>query len=364
MNGSLSSPPGEPTADAACILCIENEVSLLADVEQELMAAGYRVLTATSASQALEYLQHQHPALVLCDLMLGEGDEQDGYFVHRHMRERCPELADSPFILLTTLGHRDALLRAKREGVDDCLVKPVDYDLLLATIDARLTQVSRLRRGGGEGDDFLRRICAVFDPLPGAVLLSDSEGRLLYANAQAERLAGHDLWAQGEQRQILWPLAEPASSRLLQRSLRELAESAEPAGRTLVLEQRGGSALLVSLSCLEQPVAGHAGRVFALYLCSAHSRSLPSREALRLMFGLTPSEASVALLLARGQRKDEMAEALAVSATTVAFHLRNLFVKVGVTRQTDLVARILAVGWAVPDPCWLDDATPQVRAAG
>ncbi|TBU95852.1 hypothetical protein DNK34_03540 [Pseudomonas dryadis] len=344
----------EETAYRACILCIEDEAALLADVEEELTAAGYRVLTATNARQALQHLETRRPELVLCDVMLESDEGQDGYSLHRHVRERFPELADSPFILLTALGHRDAVLRAKLEGVDDYLVKPVDYDLLLATIKARLAQVRRLRREVARRDDFLTRMDRVFGPLPGAVLLSDGAGQLLYANAQAQVLAQQGVWASGRQGQIVWPDTGQASQAALQRSLLELSRSAEGERRLVVLEQRGSGSLLVGLSCLEPRGDARCEHVVALYLCAAQSRSLPSREALRLMYGLTPTEARLALLLARGLRSEEVAETMAISASTVAFHLRNVFAKVGVTRQVDLVARILALGWAVPDLCWME----------
>ncbi|MBB4051235.1 DNA-binding CsgD family transcriptional regulator [Devosia subaequoris] len=49
----------------------------------------------------------------------------------------------------------------------------------------------------------------------------------------------------------------------------------------------------------------------------------------------------MARALAGGRRTDEIAKELAISATTVAFHLRNLFGKTGTHRQADLVALIL-----------------------
>lgn len=68
-----------------------------------------------------------------------------------------------------------------------------------------------------------------------------------------------------------------------------------------------------------------------------------------MLFGLTRSEARVARLLALGRRSEEIADALFVSNTTVAFHLRNLFQKTGASRQSDLVALILAAGWTLPN---------------
>jgi DNA-binding CsgD family transcriptional regulator len=44
-----------------------------------------------------------------------------------------------------------------------------------------------------------------------------------------------------------------------------------------------------------------------------------------------------------------IADELGVSVATVNFHLRNLFQKTSVTRQSDLVVKILAAGWSLPD---------------
>ena len=51
-----------------------------------------------------------YDGLVLCDVMLGDDDEPDGYFVHQHIRQQRPDLAATPFIFLTALGQRDDLL--------------------------------------------------------------------------------------------------------------------------------------------------------------------------------------------------------------------------------------------------------------
>ena len=47
-------------------------------------------------------------------------------------------------------------------------------------------------------------------------------------------------------------------------------------------------------------------------------------------------------------RRSQIADRLAISGTTVAFHLRNIFSKTGVQRQAELVALILSVPLAQP----------------
>jgi len=59
------------------------------------------------------------------------------------------------------------------------------------------------------------------------------------------------------------------------------------------------------------------------------------------LFGFTPTEAGLAMLLANGLTLDEASEQLGVSRNTTRTHLRAVFAKTGVTRQTGLVRLIL-----------------------
>src|SRR5215212_12258599 len=123
------------------ILCVEDEEDLRVDIAEELETANYRVLQAANGSEALALLEKHRPDLVLCDItMPGLG----GYDVLKAMREQGG-LADIPFIFLTALAERNDVLVGKQAGADDYLVKPIDYEILLATVSARLNQVSRIR---------------------------------------------------------------------------------------------------------------------------------------------------------------------------------------------------------------------------
>ncbi len=62
--------------------------------------------------------------------------------------------------------------------------------------------------------------------------------------------------------------------------------------------------------------------------------------ALRAGFKLTAAEAEVALMLAEGQGPRTIAEARSVSINTVRTQLRNIYDKLGVSRQSELAARL------------------------
>jgi DNA-binding response OmpR family regulator len=67
-----------------------------------------------------------------------------GYDVLKALREQG-DMSDVPFIFLTALAERNDVLTGKQAGADDYLVKPIDYEILLATISARLDQVARVQ---------------------------------------------------------------------------------------------------------------------------------------------------------------------------------------------------------------------------
>jgi DNA-binding CsgD family transcriptional regulator len=67
----------------------------------------------------------------------------------------------------------------------------------------------------------------------------------------------------------------------------------------------------------------------------------PSQATVMRLFDLTPAEATLALTLANGATLDEAAEQIGIRRNTARAHLRSIFAKVGVTRQTMLVRAIL-----------------------
>lgn len=124
------------------ILCIEDEAQLRRDIKDELVEAGYEVVEAENGQQALDKLEHFCPDLVLCDISM---PSLNGYDVLKHLQEKGANYAEIPFIFLSALADPRHIINGKRLGADDYLIKPIDYDLLLATVEARLRQIERIR---------------------------------------------------------------------------------------------------------------------------------------------------------------------------------------------------------------------------
>ncbi|MEN9063396.1 response regulator transcription factor [Ponticoccus litoralis] len=178
----------------ALVLVVEDEAALRADIVEELQEAGYRTLAAADGAAALALLADAAPDLVLCDITM---PELDGYGLLSALRADRPELAATPFVFLTALSEPRDMVEGKLMGADDYLVKPVDYDLMLATVAARLRQVARIRESDGGEIARLRQTLSALsqdgaeralDLIALGVVLLDGGGRVLHANCAARSM--------------------------------------------------------------------------------------------------------------------------------------------------------------------------------
>jgi len=96
--------------------------------------AGYQVLTAQSAPQALAILEHEKPALLLCDIMM---PEMDGLTLLRKIRAD-PRTAELPVIIFTVKGRPQDRLDAAEAGANGYLTKPFSSSQVLAEVARHL----------------------------------------------------------------------------------------------------------------------------------------------------------------------------------------------------------------------------------
>jgi len=125
----------------AKILCIEDEADLREDIAFELIEAGYEVSMAGNGKEALQVLKKEKPDLILCDVSM---PVMDGRMFVGEVRDKYSSLSRTPIVFLTALADRKDIIIGKKLGADDYLLKPVDYGILLATIESRLREVERV----------------------------------------------------------------------------------------------------------------------------------------------------------------------------------------------------------------------------
>ena len=187
---------------------------------------------------------------------------------------------------------------------------------------------------------------ALPDHLATPVLLLDADARVLFASPAAEaRLAREAALGirqgrltavrGGDERHLSSLVGVAATSGIGGEMLIRRSDDQPPLG--IVVTPAGSVTTLYNL----------APTPAALVLLREHVQ-IPARsiDGLRRRFGLTNSEATLALGLLDGKRLSDIAEARRVSVETVRTQLRSLFRKTRTARQVDLMRVLLAT----PEP--------------
>lgn len=78
-----------------------------------------------------------------------------------------------------------------------------------------------------------------------------------------------------------------------------------------------------------------------LFLSMPGKLAQPSAEVVRRLFGFSRAESAVVCMLLSGKTAKEIAFEQGVSLSTVRTHIKSIFAKAGVGRQSDLVAAVL-----------------------
>jgi two-component system response regulator MprA len=128
------------------VLVVEDEPAISGFVRRGLMFEGFDVEVADTGRMALDAIRDRPPELIVLDVML---PEVDGIEVTRRVRavEAAESRAPVPILMLTA---RDAVadrVTGLDVGADDYLVKPFDFDELLARVRALLRRAGGASRG-------------------------------------------------------------------------------------------------------------------------------------------------------------------------------------------------------------------------
>ncbi|MGA9874267.1 MAG: response regulator transcription factor [Solirubrobacteraceae bacterium] len=131
MNGA---PAASPRV-AVRILVVDDEPQILRALRVVLRDAGFEVVPAETAAEALDRAAVRPPEAAIVDLML---PDLDGIDVTRRLRE----WSDMPILVLSAVGEEEQKVRALQAGADDYVTKPFGSRELVARLQAAL------RRGG------------------------------------------------------------------------------------------------------------------------------------------------------------------------------------------------------------------------
>jgi DNA-binding response OmpR family regulator len=112
------------------ILVIEDDVSILSGLKDNLEYEGYAVLTETNGEKGLYAALNKKPDLILLDIML---PGMNGYEVCRKVKKEDPEI---PVIMITARGSEMDKVSGLDIGADDYVTKPFSIPELMARIRA------------------------------------------------------------------------------------------------------------------------------------------------------------------------------------------------------------------------------------
>ena len=119
------------------ILYIEDDHETAALIAEELVDRGYKTVIAGDGEEGFSAILKEAPDLVLCDIIMRN---LSGFEVLDRLMSAASPFSHIPFVFLTGQADQHSRLRVQKLGVDDYLVKPVDFDLLGETITARLAR--------------------------------------------------------------------------------------------------------------------------------------------------------------------------------------------------------------------------------
>jgi DNA-binding CsgD family transcriptional regulator len=188
----------------------------------------------------------------------------------------------------------------------------------------------------------------LLDDMACALLVVDRSRFIHYANA-----AGHEVLSQGlflrNQDGVLaaTPFARPMLNLVIATVLHHADDPANPYRsrmRHVVLSDELGTSRIAYVRALSSPEGGPGGRsrTHALIaLPAAPEISLECAAAFAQMYGLTPTEQRVLVHVANGETLKATGAALRIASATVTTHLKHIFDKTGVRRQSDLLALLL-----------------------
>ena len=151
------------------ILIVDDEEDICMILSYSLQKAGYEVLVAHSAEEALANyelrIKNYEVDLILLDIMMGEMSGLEmAEILNQESGTKSQDRSVPPIIFLTALSDEDTVLQGFKLGADDYISKPFRIAEVLARVTAVLRRTEARRR---QGDQAIRQKnddnCIVFE---------------------------------------------------------------------------------------------------------------------------------------------------------------------------------------------------------
>ena len=143
------------------VLIIDDDEICRTPAATLLKRDGWKVIEAADGEQGIALALAHRPDVILCDLLMPRGN---GFHVCRTVREH-PELAQTKLVVMTGRDYASDRENAKEAGVDDYLVKPIEFEILRAVLHRLASGSAAVARPVAES---ARTVCAEAVPEPAA----------------------------------------------------------------------------------------------------------------------------------------------------------------------------------------------------
>lgn len=204
-------------------------------------------------------------------------------------------------------------------------------------IEQAMTLAAHVHRNESEREIYEEGL----DRLNIGVIVLDETGQLLRANPVACHMLNG-----GDGIKLVDRHLEACSAADTRELRRLLASSQEDPGTVTAMSfmrpsgRRKLAAVIRSIPLVEES-EGKSRAAWAVFLRDPDAPASAAQDIARQLFDFTPAEAVLAIELVNGLSLDEAAEKLGIRRNTVRAHLRAIFSKAGVTRQSELVRIML-----------------------
>lgn len=174
------------------LLAVDDSMTYLQELGNQLCQEGYDAVLATSGEEALDLLAVQSVDCILLDLIMPGLSGQE---TCRRIKQRA-EWRDIPLVILTAHDDRHAMIEAINAGADDYIAKAAEFDVLKARLRAQLRRKYFEDENRRIREQLVRRETeARFQRLINSdiigVILGDLGGRLTDANDAFLSMVGY-----------------------------------------------------------------------------------------------------------------------------------------------------------------------------
>lgn len=122
------------------VLIVDQDERVLTSLTSSLRRYGFGAIGAGSYDEAIDAISRYMPDMVVSEVNFENGSV--GYDLYLWIRTNI-RTRELPFLFLATRIDRDTLIAGKRLGVTDFVLKPLDEDLVIASIMNCLTRTKK-----------------------------------------------------------------------------------------------------------------------------------------------------------------------------------------------------------------------------